>query len=144
MMYPLLPKIDFFYFSAIFSNHMFLLSSRQADYENISFISLRPSVQKLWAFKVSSACIIGYNFWTQRFGELRLWFLDSARQDDQKNMSFDTIREYLKFCVFWTVFLKGRIRKNRIFELVVPFISRNQQSTIQSIRLFLRYKSEKK
>ena len=58
-------------------------------------------------------------------------------------MSFDTIREYLMFCVFWTLFLKGLIRKNRIFELVVPFISRNQQSTIQSIRPFFRYKSKK-
>ena len=32
------------------------------EIENISYFSLRPSVQKLWAFKVSSACIIGYNF----------------------------------------------------------------------------------
>ena len=90
----MMPKIDFFYFSAIFSNHMFLLSSRRADYENISFISIRPSVQKLWAFKVSSACIIGYNFWTQRFGELRLWFLDSAHKDGSENIWYEPKLRY--------------------------------------------------
>ena len=65
---------------------MYLWSLRRADYENISFISIRPSVKKLWAFKVSSACIIDYNFWKQRFGELRLWFLNSDRQDDSENI----------------------------------------------------------
>ena len=69
MMYPLWPKIENFQFLVIWSNHMFSELSDQADHENVRVQSLRRSVQKLWAFKVSSACIIGYNFWTEGRGK---------------------------------------------------------------------------